>query len=92
MQTGPASQAEKRLGQMLQFTGAQGFRAAAAFVTAVKQPVEVLLDKTITGAHGTRIAEQEQNTYTRFDVSPCDALQQAIEQFDRRCFVTVNAR
>ena len=83
---------EERLRQMLQLTGTQSFRATAAFMATVKQSIEVFFDKTRPGTHGTRITEQEKNARTRLYFCACNALQQAIKQLDRRCFVTVDAR
>ena len=59
-------------------------------VTAVEQPIDVLLDETLALANRFGVAEQEQNSGTRLQVAAGDVMQQAIEQFDRRCFVAVD--
>ena len=91
MQALAIRQAEETGRQPLQFTGAQGFGAAALFVTAVEQPIDVLLDETLALANRFGVAEQEQNTCARLQVAAGDVMQQAIEQLDRRCFVAMDA-
>jgi len=60
-------------------------------VTAVEQPVDVQFEVTLAAAHGLGVAEQEQNTGAGFDLPTGDAMQQAVEQFDRRGLVAVDA-
>ena len=76
---------------MFKLARTQGFGATAAFVTAVEQPVQVFLDKTCASTHGAGVAEQEQNSRTGLDNTPCNGLQQAIKQLDRRCFIAMDA-
>src|SRR5437762_13241959 len=80
VQTVTVRQAEERRRQPLQLTSAQGLGTAALFVTAVEQPIDVLLDETLTATDGLGIAEQEQNTGARLQVTAGDVMQQAIEQ------------
>src|SRR3989338_5216967 len=72
-------QAEETGRQTLQLTGAQRFGATALFVTAIEQPIDVLLDETLALANGFRVTEQEQNAGTRLQVAAGDVMQQAIE-------------
>ncbi|MNE14708.1 hypothetical protein D3C80_1075960 [compost metagenome] len=92
MQALAIRQAEEAGSQTLQLTGAQGFATAALFVTAIEQPIDVLLDETLALANRFRVAEQEQNTCARLQVAAGNVVQQAIEQFDRRCFVAMDPR
>src|SRR3990167_9640039 len=92
MQAAAIRQAEETRRQSLQFTGAQGFGAAGLFVTAVEQPIDVLLDETLAFANRFRVAKQEQNACARLQVATRDVMQQAIEQLDRRCFVAMDTR
>ena len=91
MQTGALGGIEKRLGQVLKLAGTQGFWPAAAFMAAVKQTIEVFFDKPCARAHGARVAEQKQNACSRLDLTASNGMDQAIEQFDRRCFIAVDA-
>ena len=75
----------------LQFVGAQGLEAAALLVAAVEQAVDVLLHEALAAAHGLGVAEQEQDARLRQQLARSDGLQQAVEQFDRRRLVAVNA-
>ncbi len=84
-------EAEKCFGQMFKLARAQGLGAAAVFVTSVEQPVQILFDKPRAGAHGARVAKQEQDSGPGLDVAAGNVIQQAIEQLDRRCFITVDA-
>ena len=77
-------------GQSLKLAGAQGFGTAGLFVTAIEQPIDVLLDETLAFANGFRVTEQKQNTGARLDIAASNVVQQAIEQLDRRCFVAMD--
>ena len=91
MQARTARQAEKAAGQLLKLGGAHGFGADVLFMPAIEQPVDVQLEVTLTAAHGLGITEQEQNTGAGFDLPAGNAMQQAVEQFDRRGFVAMDA-
>ncbi len=81
---------EETRGQTLQLAGAQRLVAAALLMATVEQPIDVLLDVTLAATHRLGVAEQEQNTCPRLEVAARDVMQQAIEQFDRRCLVAVD--
>src|SRR5690606_32749438 len=90
MQAGTPGLAEESRRPVLQLVGTQGLGATALLVTATEQTIDVLLDITLAAAHGLGIAEQEENPCLRNQLPGGNALQQAVEQFDRRGFITVN--
>src|SRR5687767_11519466 len=67
-------QAEESRRQPLQLTSAQGLGTAGLFVTAVEQPIDVLLDKTLAAADSLGVAEQKQNTCARLQVTAGDVM------------------
>ncbi|MCY1420836.1 hypothetical protein D9M71_364720 [compost metagenome] len=83
---------EERRGQALQLGGAQGLVATAVLVAAAEQAVDVLLQITLAAAHRLRVAEEEQQARRRLQLAAGDALQQAVEQFDGRRFIAMDAR
>ncbi|MCY1188276.1 hypothetical protein D9M73_293610 [compost metagenome] len=61
-------------------------------MTAAEQAVDVLLQVTLATAHRLRVAEQEQQPCRRLQLAAGDVLQQAVEQFDGRRLIAVDAR
>src|SRR5207253_5762769 len=72
VQTAAIRQVEEARCQTLQLASAQGFRTTRQFVTAVEQPVDVLVDKTLAVTHGVGVAEQEQNACAWFQLTTGD--------------------
>lgn len=60
-------------------------------MTAIEKAVDVLLDEALALADCHRVAEQEQQARPGFDLAVGHAVQQPLQQFDRRRLVAMNA-
>ncbi|MNN08524.1 hypothetical protein D3C81_1213810 [compost metagenome] len=90
MQAGTLGLAEEHPGELLKFRGTQCLETTGKLVTPIEQAVDVLLDEALALADGRRVAEQEHHTRTRLDLAIGHAMQQPLEQFDRRCFIAMD--
>lgn len=83
--------AEEHPGELFQLGSTQCFETAGQLMAAIEQAVDVLFDKALALADRRRVAEQEQHPRPGPDLAVGHAVQQPLEQFDRRCFIAMNA-
>ncbi len=83
--------AEEHPGELFKLGSTQCFEPAGQLMATIEQAVDVLFDKALALADRRRVAEQEQHPCPGFDLAVGHAVQQPFEQFDRRCFVAMNA-
>ncbi|MCY1458251.1 hypothetical protein D9M71_756160 [compost metagenome] len=91
MQAGASGLVEKTSRDLLKLRSTQCLEATGLLVAAIEQAVDILFDKALALADRRRVAKQEKHPRPGFDLALGHALQQPVEQLDRRCLITMNA-